>query len=62
MYKKGLAYWGRGHELVYHPDDHMDLENKLYILINNGLISEITYNNTPRYLISEELAECLGAP
>ena len=31
VFKKGLHYWGRGHELVYHPDEHPDFENKLLI-------------------------------
>ena len=62
VFKKGLHYWGQGHELVYHPDEHDDLENKLLILMNHGLIANITYNNTPRYLIGEDLAAYLGAP
>ena len=62
VYRKGLSYWSKGHELVYHPDEHTDLDNKLYILMNHGLIREITYNNTPRFLLSEELVAYLGAP
>jgi hypothetical protein len=62
VYRTGLVYWAKGHELVYHPDEHADLENKLHILKNHGLIREITYNDTPRFLMSEELVAYLGAP
>jgi hypothetical protein len=49
----------KGYELVYYFDDHPDLENKLLILQNYGLIQDITYNNTTRYIITEELASYL---
>jgi len=62
VYRKGLSYWSKGYELVYHPDEHTDLDNKLHILMNHSLIREITYNNTPRFLMSEELVSYLGAP
>ncbi len=39
--------------------DHQDLDEKLQILANLGLIREITYNNVDRYLISEFFAEYL---
>jgi hypothetical protein len=42
--------------LIYYYDDHADLENKLLILQNYNLITEITYNNVKRFVISEELA------
>jgi hypothetical protein len=61
-FKKGLHHWGQGHELVYHPEQHPGFENKIHILINHGLIRNITHNNTPRYLMSEELVAYLGAP
>lgn len=62
VFEKGILYWAAGHELVYHPDDHEDLENKLLILHNQNLIQNITHNNTLRYSISEEFAAYLGAP
>ncbi len=53
--KKSWSYWAKGYELVYYFDDHPDLENKLLILQNYGLIQDITYNNIKRYIITEEL-------
>lgn len=57
--KKSWSYWAKGYELVYYFDDHPDLENKLLILQNYGLIQDITYNNTKRYIITEELVSYL---
>lgn len=57
--KKSWTYLAKGYELVYYFDDHSDLENKLLILQNYGLIQDITYNNITRYIITEELASYL---
>lgn len=56
------SYWARGNELMYYYDDHADLDDKLRILQNEQLIEDITYNNTKRYVLSERLADYLGAP
>ena len=45
--------------LHYFFEDHSWLRSKLRILENHGLIYEITYNNTLRFVISEELAAYL---
>jgi hypothetical protein len=45
--------------LQYFFEDHSWLRSKLRILENNALIYEITYNNTLRFVISEELATYL---
>lgn len=60
--KRSWSYWAKGNELFYYYDDHPDLDDKLRLLENVDLVREITYNNTKRYVISEELAEYLGAP
>jgi hypothetical protein len=60
--KRNWSYWAKGNELFYFYDDHPELDNMLLILQNEGLIQDITYNNTKRYLMSEQLAEYLGAP
>ncbi len=60
--KRSWSYWAKGNELVYYYDDHPDLDDKLRILENEGLVQEITYNNTKRFVLSEELADYLGAP
>jgi len=57
--KKSWTYGAKGNELVYYLEEHPELENKLLILENHGLIREITYNNVSRYIISEELANYL---
>jgi len=57
--KKSWGYWAKGYELVYYFDDHPDLENKLLILENYGLIRDITHSNTKHYIITEELASYL---
>lgn len=45
--------------LQYYFEDHACLRNKLRILENHELIYEITYNNTGRFVILEELADYL---
>jgi len=59
--KKGWSYWASGHELVYYFEDHPQLGNKLRILLNHGLIRDVTHTNVSRYVISEKFAEYLGA-
>lgn len=61
LLKKGWSYWASGHELVYYFEDHPELENKLRILLNNGLIQDVTHTNVSRYAISEKFARYLGA-
>ena len=60
--KRSWSYWAKGNELIYHYDDHPDLDDKLRILENEGLIRDVMYNDPKRYLLSEELADYLGAP
>ncbi len=57
--KKGWSYWGSGHELAYYFEDHPELESKLHILLNYGLIQDVTRTNVSRYVIGEELARYL---
>ena len=45
--------------LVYYFENHTWLRSKIRILENYALIYEITYNSTPRFVISEELAAYL---
>jgi hypothetical protein len=61
LLEKGWSYWASGHELVYYFEDHPELESKLRILLNNGLIQDITHTNVSRYVISEKFARYLGA-
>jgi len=59
--EKGWTYNASGYELVYYFEDHPQLENKLRILLNHGLIQDITHTNVSRYVISEKFAKHLGA-
>ena len=45
--------------LCYYFEKHSYLRNKIRILENHGLVCEITYNDVPRFVISEELATYL---
>lgn len=60
--ERSWLYWAKGNELFYYYDDHPDLDDKLLILDNEGLVRDITYNNTKRCVLTEELANYLGAP
>jgi len=60
--ERGLLYWAKGNELVYYYNDHPDLDDKLRILETGGLVQNITYNNATRFVLTERLAEYLGAP
>jgi len=44
LLKKVWSYWPGGQEASYFYEDHPDLENKVRILQNYGLIREITFN------------------
>ncbi len=57
--KRSWKYWARGHELVYYFDDHPELPNKLHILENADMVSNIAYDSVGRYLMSEELVAYL---
>lgn len=46
--------------LAYYFDDHEDLEGKIQVLTNLGLVSEITYNNVRRFVFEEALVDYLN--
>ena|SRR6266850_4537246 len=60
LLKRSWSYWAKGNELIYYFDDHPDLLSQFQILANNGLATEITYNNVTRYQMAEDLAKHLG--
>lgn len=45
--------------LSYYFEDHPDLRQKIRILENHGLVTDITYTNVDRFSISENLVEYL---
>jgi Predicted nucleotide-binding protein containing TIR-like domain len=56
--RKGNVYNGDA-VFIYHREVHPDLDSKLQILENHGLINEITYNSVDRYRITEGFAKYL---
>lgn len=57
--KRGWVYNHDGHYLAYYLDEHENLEGKLQVLANLGLIREITHNNVRRFVFGEELVDYL---
>ncbi len=57
--RRGWIYNSNGPYLAYDLDEHEDLEGKLQILVNLGLIQEITYNNTRRFVFTEDFVDYL---
>lgn len=57
---KGAMYVPRQkHPLSYHYEDHEDLADKVGLLVNEGVVTDITYNDVDRYVMSEALVEYL---
>ena len=59
LLKKGWSYWAGGDELVYYFEDHSDLESKILILQNLGLLEDIRFNSVERFIMTEEFVEYL---
>lgn len=57
LLSKNCCY--NGESLAYYYEEHDDLEDKMKVLENNGLIENITYNNTHRYRITEAFTKHL---
>ena len=58
---KRWSYCAKGNELSYYYEDHPELDNKLRILLNYGLIRDITKNtNAKHYVFTEALARYFG--
>ena len=61
MPKGALYNAGSKEPLVYHYEDHPDLDDKVGVLVNEGAVADITYNSVDRYVISESLAAYLSS-
>ena len=48
---------GRRKPLSYYYEDHEDLADKVGLLVNEGVVTDITYNSVDRYMMSEALVE-----
>ncbi len=57
--KSTWVYNHDGLYLAYHLDQHEDLEGKLQVLVNLGLVREITYNNVRRFVFAEPFVDYL---
>jgi len=57
--KRGWVYNSRGFYLAYYLDEHEDLEGKLQVLANLGLVREVTYNDIRRFLFAEQFVDYL---
>lgn len=57
-----MAIYNAGHKepLAYYFEDHDDLADKVGVLVNEGVVTDITYNNVDRYVMSEALVTYLG--
>jgi hypothetical protein len=60
LLKKAWSYWPGGNELSYFYEDHPELDNKLRILQNYGLVQEITFNEVKRYIFTEGFVRYFG--
>ncbi len=61
LLQKNWIYNGKGNELVYYFEEHPDLLAKMQVLANHLVVTDITHNNVVRYMMSEDLAQYLGA-
>ena len=60
LQKKGWTYNSGGKKLlVYYYEDHKNLDEKMILLENNGLINDIKYNDTQRYILTEDFVGIL---
>ena len=60
MPKNAIYNSGGRSILAYYYEDHDDLANKVVVLASSGAVTDITYNNVDRYLISESLVNYLA--
>ena len=60
MPKLSMYNAGRKEPLSYHYEDHEDLADKVGLLVNEGVVTDITYNNVDRYVMSETPSRVLG--
>ena len=59
MPKFAMYNAGQKQPLSYHYEDHEDLADKVGLLVNEGVVTDITYNSVDRYVMSETLVEYL---
>lgn len=57
---KNWGYNDKRGVLRYYYEDHENLEKKIRALENIGLINDVTFNNTKRYVFTEEFVDILS--
>ena len=57
--KRSWVYNSQDFYLAYYLDEHEDLEGKLQVLANLGLVREVTHNNVHRFLFAEQFVDYL---
>lgn len=57
--KKWTMNYGGTKRFSYYLEDHEDLENKIQVLENKGLVYDVTNKNVKKYRMSEELVDYL---
>ena len=57
--KRSWVYNSQDFYLAYYLDEHEDLEGKLQVLANLGLVREVTHNNVRRFLFAEQFVDYL---
>ncbi len=61
LLKKAWSYWNDGSTLEYYYETHPNLDQKIGVLENLGLLRDIKFNDVKRYKLTEELADYLLA-
>lgn len=59
LFSRKWTYGGKTDALFYFIEEYDQLEQKITILERNGLVEDITYNSTKRYLFTEDFVEYL---
>ena len=59
LLSKRWSYWPGGNEFAYFFEQHEDLEDKVQILKNLGLVIDITLNDVLRFNFTEEFVDYL---
>jgi len=58
---KAWSYWNNGSTLEYYYEAHPNLDQKMGVLENLGLVRDIAFNKVKRYRMTEDFAEYLHA-
>ena len=54
-----VSFWSEKKRFIYYQEEHPDLQNKVDLLQQYGLVKDVTPGNTPIYRMKEEFVEWL---